>query len=493
MEKTLRIGLFICTSLLFLFAILSIVNLYHGVHFFFPWGYWLIAATSLVTLIVLALISRTKTKYELSNSGEKIDRACTCTTKEECTYSSRESCPYEKTKCVAFPSLQKKTDKRRVVLCIVAALSVISFVLLLKNESAWAESIRALCVSLFAAIVIAFLIDIRGRMREYQEYFVNLLSSNDYLNHLDDDALSKLRNRIIWVMHAKDYPNMPRSIIDLDEKLCLMLRKPFFKTFTQIIKLSKASNNGTTEIIKHCNVVYKALNPGKTDNPVSVDIGLSNSVIINNAILNDDTRLKEEAVRILKIKSFRAYIDDCPTPYNLIPYIRIVVMRKNDPSGYNAQIHIAPAMTEEADNTYSNKEKPLNTGNMKLTGMNTTKNDTPGDITNISADIIGNYHNVDLFLQFKKHVIIEFEYDIIVPSNDYCFTKMLRYPVKYFKLDYSLGEGFENEFLTGKLIGTLIEPPDLSTHLSTDKKTISFLTQSWLLPKNGVFIAHCKE
>lgn len=493
MEKFLRISLFVCTILLTLFAVGTVVNLYIGLKFFFPWGYWLIAAVSIIALIALVFYARIVEKLMPTKPVEKIGRSCTCTTKEECIYNSRESCPFDKINCVAYPSLQRKTDKRRIILLIVAVVSVGVFLYLLKCDSPWAESIKALCVSLIAAIGIAFLIDIQGRMKEYQEYFVNLLSSNDYLNHLDDEALSKLRNRIIWVLHAKGYPNMPKSIINLDEKLCLMLRQPFFKTFKQNIKLSKKDNNGVSEITKHCNVVYKAINPGKSENPVSVDIGLSNSVIIDNALLDYDDKLKEEAKRILRIKAFKAFIDDYPTPYNLLPYIRIVVMRKKDTSGYNAQIHIAPAELNEDVSIYSNKEKPLNTGNMEPNGKSSTENKSSDGSPIISVDVIENHHNVDLFIQFRKHVIIEFEYDIIVPIKDHCFTKMLRYPVKYFNLDYSLGEGFDDTFLTGMLIGTLIEPPDLSTHLSEDRKTISFVTQSWLLPKNGVFIAHYKE
>lgn len=492
MEKALRISLYVCTSLLLLFAILLIINMYHELQWFLPWGYWLIAAVNLITLVVFVFYSdRISKKANPVPRVERISRACTCTTKEECTYSSRENCPYEKTNCVAFSSHKRKLNYRRLLLFMILVISAIVFFCLIKKDTPVAEIIRTLCVSLFAAILIAFLIDMPGKMKEYQEYFVNLLSSNDYLNHLDDDALSKLRNRIIWVLHAKDYPNMPKSIIKLDEQLCIMLRRPFFKTFNQSVKLLKTTkNNGAFyEITKQCNVVYKVINPGRWNNPVSVDIGLSNAVLIESSILNDDEQLKQEAQRILQIKTFKAYIDDDPTPYDLLPYIRIVVMRKEDSSGYNAQIHLATTMSGETQVNYSNKDNPLSTSNME----HRSSKSEPNGATSIPADIVGSTHNIDLFLEFKKQVIIEFDYDIIVQESDHCFTKMLRYPVKYFNLNYSLGEGFNDSLLTGMLIGTLIDPPDLTTNLSKDKKTIRFVTHSWLLPKNGVFIAHYKK
>ena len=85
------------------------------------------------------------------------------------------------------------------------------------------------------------------------------------------------------------------------------------------------------------------------------------------------------------------------------------------------------------------------------------------------------------------------QYEIKVPVDDICYTKRLRYPVKYFHLDYILNEQIKNFRLTGQLLGTLIDQNDIYIEISDDKKHVCMRTHNWLLPKNGAFIVHCKE
>lgn len=395
---------------------------------------------------------------------------CPYSIKQDCPYNKISKCPYDTTHCHAFHNNKKTTIRKYVFIALFVGALVLYFLALEKAEdkAIW-KTIETISLSIISASVVAFLIDLPGKMKEYQSYFVDLLSSSEYLKHLDEDGLSNLRQRVTWLQHAQDYPNMPRELLRLDERICQMMRAPYFKRFSQIMLLSKKDK----EITKTCVVEYTVNNPGSDGTSASVDIGLSTSVMFKSNALDKDEDLKKEAERIIKIKKFIAHIDGASS-YDLTSHIRILVYKgKSDNSNYNGEIHIAPLKE------YSNKLSPLNA--QKLSSGKKQKS-IPIDIAESNA--------IDLFIEFKKELIIKLEYEIIVPAEDKCFSKRLRYPVKYFHLDYTLQEGFDDTTLSGDLIGTLIDSKDISLFQSKDKKRLTFDTRSWMLPKNGVFIVH---
>ena len=395
---------------------------------------------------------------------------CPFTLKQDCPYDKLSKCPYDISHCHSFHT-NKKTKIRRYIFVLIFILSTILFFLsisIFKDNKCW-DIIETLSLSVISAGIVAILIDLPGKMKEYQSYFVELLSSNEYLKHLDEEGLSNLRQRVTWIQHAQDYPNMPRELLQLDEKICKMMREPYFKRFSQIMLLNKTENN----IRKRCTVEYTVKNPGADGVTAAVDIGLSSSVIFSTDALKSKAKLINEASDILKINKFIAYIDGT-VPYDLTNHIRILVYEgKSDNSSYNGEIHIAPLKT------YSNKLSPL-------TSTELLKNKKKKKIEIEVADT----NAIDFYIEFKKELVIKLEYEILVPAEDKCFSKRLRYPVKYFHLDYSLQDGFENTTLSGELIGTLIDRKDISFFQSEDKKRLTFETRSWLLPKNGVFIVH---
>lgn len=465
-----RLFLFICTSLILLVGIFSIVVYYAFELNLTPVKDFLIILISIISFILLSYGIDFRLCFNLRGKNKE---DCPFIDKEDCPFASKSECPYNTTFCIAFQGNKKRVIKSYLLmlLFIITLCTYVASVLGVFNDHT--NVINNICLSLISAMLVAYLIDIPGKMKEYHEYFVDLLSSNEYLRHLDDDRLSKLRKKITWVLHAKDYPNMPRALIQLDERICNMLREPYFKEFSQIISLTKSGSN----VLKLNTVEYTIQNPGADNRYISADIGLSNSIRFSDSALKDDKCLITELKQIIDIKSFHVYIDDDKIPFNLLPYIRILVVKgKRDTTDYNGEIHIAPLYD------YSNKDNPLSATNMNRENSSTEKKYEIGEINK----------NIDLYLMFKKRIVVKLEYEISVPEDDICFSKRLRYPVKYFNLDYSLGNGFEDVKLSGQLIGTLIDQEDISYYLSENKRKLSFRTHNWLLPKNGVFIVHSK-
>lgn len=95
-----------------------------------------------------------------------------------------------------------------------------------------------------------------------------------------------------------------------------------------------------------------------------------------------------------------------------------------------------------------------------------------------------------LYVQFADKIRVFLEYIVVVPVEDNSYTKRLRYPVKYYNLDYKLEENVQFT-LAGQIMGTLIDQGDVATDIDKKKKRISLKTRNWLLPKNGVVIVHC--
>lgn len=462
--RTRRVILLVLAFCLVVTTIISLISHYGNKPLTCPLYEYIGLGLSVLLLIFLSYdidfricFKRTDTKKE-----------CPFMSKNDCPYSTVLDCPYNTSHCKSFPERNKRNIRTYMLwILLVASLTLYIVSVIVIKQGPFYDIATPICLSIISAIAVAFLIDLPGKMREYQGYFVDLLSSNDYLKQLDDEALSKLRKQITWVQHAKDYPNMPRELIELDERLCNMLREPYFEEFTQIITLTKVND----KIIKHCSVEYTIKNPGRDGRKVSVDIGLSNAVIFSD--INNEELLKSEAAKTLKINKFVAYFDNNENAYNLEPHSRILVYTDvPDNTDYNGEIHIAPL------NEYSNKSNPLSIKNLSS---------TPSEQSVVE---VAKTNKIDFCIEFEQKVVIKFEYEIMVPEKDKCFSKRLRYPVKYFKLDYILGEGFDNVKLSGQLIGTLIDQQNISFYQSKDKKQLSFWTHSWLLPQNGVFIVH---
>lgn len=415
--------------------------------------------------------------------------SCPYYSKDQCPYGSISKCPYNISGCYAFPKSQKSQKKSYWLFTFVIIAILIIVISTLYTESGSCELfnwdvfntkdvltiLQTISISFIGAVCVAYLFDIPGRMAEYQNYFINLLSSSDYLKKMEEKDLLELRSRITWLLHIKDVPNMPKGLIAMDKKICKMLKEPYFKEYTQIVSLVRNEDPkapGTLQ--KKISIEYIAFNPYNTQHPVIMDIGLANSVNFGNEVSI------EKAKELFKLIDFTVYVDSDESKYDLKPHIDIkIAEEKEDGLLYNGKILLAPRGNE------SNKETPLNISS--LTGINKTSEN------NVNYEITESSTHIGLYMKFADKIKVKLQYEITVPEEDVTFTKRLRYPVKYFHIDYTLGQGLDDYFLAGQLLGTLIDQNNISVEILQNKRHICMKTHSWLLPKNGVVIVHCKS
>ena len=161
---------------------------------------------------------------------------------------------------------------------------------------------------------------------------------------------------------------------------------------------------------------------------------------------------------------------------------------------YNGIVSIRPI------DEVSNKENPFSPSFIKQKEKEQSNKPKAKDAENgKSADVQHNYKPIEktaqvgLWASFCKKIQVKLEFDIAVPKVDVSYTKRLRYPVKLFNLDYSLGKDVDGYTVVGQMMGTLIDQQDVSTNLSSDHKRITMRTHDWLLPKNGAVVVHCKD
>lgn len=319
--------------------------------------------------------------------------------------------------------------------------------------------------SIIAAVVCTIVMDIPARMKEYQKYFIGLLSSSDYLKSLSEDDLSKLRNMATMQLHTKDVPNMPKGLIDLDNKILAMLKKPYFKSYTQIIHVEKGDTGFLKKTIK---VDYVAHNPYSKEHPIKMDIGFASSLKYNKDIDEEQSR------SIFKIKKFFITFDDKIDQVDFRSYIKVqYAHREYKGLQYNGVIQIASNESGDCIDLSINKNDRDNFGQVHIPFEEFDGKEKP------------------FYVRFSDKIHVSYEYELQVPEDDISSTKRLRYPVKYFYQDYSISRDLKYK-LVGQLIGTLIDQDSVSIDNLDDGHRISIRTRNWLLPKNGTMIVHSK-
>lgn len=433
----------------------------------------LIEYISLTSLIILAIINmpwRLIVKY-LCNWG-RVKENCPYYFKDDCPYGSKEDCVYNSKNCRAHG----KTKRRKIhflwpmiIICLVAAFFIeIKFNnkdLDISKDNYLNFLFPILC-SIAATGIVAALIDIPGRMKEYQSYFIDLFSSSDYLKKMSEEQLTSLRKEVTWLLHIKDYPNMPKKLIDMDERFCKMLKMPYYKEYSQTVNVKQEDGSS---LRKKIDIEFTAYNPHHKDNPVKMDVSFSNSLCFT------DGANKVTAQKLFSLNKITCSIDNFDSEVNLKPYIKIGVSQEaRDGFSYNGRIALM------------SKEDKTGTFNSPLSITNESKKEGGEEVL---FDEDPECSNAKLYLSFRDKIKVKIQYEIVVPKDDTCFTKRLRYPAKYFHLDYQVGEDV-NFNVVGQLIGTLMDQPDVSIDVSENKKRIKMNTHNWLLPKNGAVVVH---
>lgn len=433
--------------------------------------------------------------------SKKDKEQCPYINKADCPFGSKKECLYDNNNCCAFPksSIRKW---RRVLLLSIFVIAVVLYtigLIMFDDNSCHCKTcpclttgfqiINPILLSLISASIMAFLIDIPGRMRENQEYFVNLLSSADYLKQLDELDLSKLRDRITWVQHLKFLPNMSNSMVDLDRKICAMFSQPYCKNYTQHVTLSKKGCD-SGKVKKEVSIEYTAHNPYGANRPISVDIGLSNSLKLNCFSQSDNKSndkddvekcVKNDANNSLVLKKFEIVFDDESEPIDILPLIskRVVHVPENG-LGYNSNVYLVWRQPRNVDDCLSVSDL----------ASAVKSNPQLGEQSDIDVSDRSNNH---LNISINKKVKVKICYELLLLEDDIAFTKRLRYAVKDFTLDYRLADGMEDYVVSGQLLGTLLNQTDISTHLSSDKSKIHLRTVGWLLQQNGALVVHSRK
>lgn len=394
----------------------------------------------------------------------------------KCPYGKKEQCPYDAALCSRFRQ-NSKPHRVSVTVGILLTLSLICTIVnaLITNGvsteefgklSTWVSILSPIANSIIAAILCAIVMDIPSRMAEYQGYFINLLSSADYLKEMDENQLVELRNKVTWQMHIKDVPRMPKGLIRMDQEILNMLKQPYYKTYNQHTDV-KPCLDFKGMLKKIVRVDYIAHNPYENNHPIRMDIGMAFSIKLNDDMGKDSS---EEIEKWFKINKFDITIDSSDSHKNILPYIKAIILEKReDGLDYNCKLQLCPRSKNKENYIDLSKELDLNSSGLKYEKTDEEDN--------------------ALFISFSDKIHVHIEFEICTREDDYCFSKRLRYPVKYFYLDYTIDKDL-NYQLSGQLIGTMIDQSDVKPDILDDGKRICLRTHSWLLPKNGAIIVH---
>lgn len=391
---------------------------------------------------------------ELRKQRRKLE-PCPAESREQCKFGLEDECNYDKKDCFLKKEREhkKKRDKTRLKVIIFIAIGIILFLSSsilenlkgIQNEAVTDLIIKNLVtilsgvsISIIAGAILTFIIDIPSKLKEYETSFLNALSSNNYLKSLDEAKLIQLRKDTTEQLHAKNAPFMATGLIDIDQRICDLLKQPYYTRYRQSVICSDIANDSDYVYKEHM-VDYCLKNPyGKNKEAVEY-IGFSNLILKKNGDVND-------FISHLKIEY---KIDD------------------ND-------------KLEFAHNSYKIESTSLNN---KVEFY-----DTKLMLCGISNDSQPESRGIKVC--FKKTLEVHMEYRIKVPKDDICFSKRMRHPVKNFRLDYSYTNSQIKLF--GQIFGTELKQSDISIKYLADN-IISLETFDWLLPDNGAIVVMTKK
>lgn len=363
---------------------------------------------------------------------------------DECPYNSENECNFDKRHCHLVEQKKNKKKMSRfllyIILCILVGLLFYVIITVLSlapsfqfNYSNYFYSIiSGISISIVTGAVLAIVIDVPSRLRDYEDSFVNALTSNNYLKGLDENRLTKLRNDITEQLHKANAPCMARGLIKIDQRVCELLRQPYYSRYRHTVKCTLLENSDFVE--KEHSIDYKLINPYSVNRDAVEYIRFSNLILTNG---NEDEKCK--AFRDLKI-----------------------TCRKDD----------------EKEIDYSDKIE------LKYKSIN---KDTEFYDTKVILDSKDNSHQDinGIRVAFKNNICVHIQYKVKVHKDDICFTKRLQHPAKNFRLDYTYNN--PSVKLYGQIFGTEIKQSDISIKY-INQNALSLETFDWLLPDNGAIV-----
>lgn len=368
-------------------------------------------------------------------------RTCNFTNLSECPYASVDECKFNKKNCFRkkkAPIFTITSLKILVVILIGLLIALVSIYLDAKIKFTGSHlvfgALSSIAVSLIAGAVLAWMIDIPSKLKEYENSIVNALVSNNYLKSLDEERLTQLRKDVTEQLHKVNVPCMARGLIDIDQKICNLLKQPYYTRYRQIVVCKKDEVNGV--IVKHHTIDYKLINPYSVNSKATEYISIANLVLSNGK-----DNMKDKAITDVRI---RCIIDD------------------GQAKNLSSEIEFDSSSVDSRETFYDTK--------VELVAKNDSyKGDKKG-----------------LKIEFDKSLEVKMSYDIVVDKDDISFTKRLRHPAKNFRLDYTF-ETTSPIKIFGQLFGTELKQSDFLIRYPLPN-SVSLESFEWLLPDNGAIV-----
>lgn len=370
---------------------------------------------------------------------------CGYSSKSECPFSNPEKCSYDKRNCHLMNKENEKKNPNavscRIMICALVGFIIYILCILLEQVLDFPYSrevyfiISGICQSLLAAAVLAIVIDIPSKLEDYKSSIIEALSSDSYLKMLEESKLTLLRKKVTEQLNKMSAPNMPKGLIEKDQWICELLRKPYYSRYRHFVSCSDIDGDDNFILKKH-NINYKLINPYGKHKEMTEHIKVTNLVYLHD--------ISEESINDMKISctidggTKREYIPGTDFDFKKEPFTE---------SFYNTKVSIK---------------------------MKENKSFSPEEIAKGGIPV-----------RFKEHIQVEISYTIKVAKRDICFTKRLQHPAKNFELCYSYER--KNGRLCGQIFGTDIKQSDVNIHYINDNN-ICMTTFDWLLPNNGAMI-----
>lgn len=368
-------------------------------------------------------------------------RTCNFTNLSECPYASVDECKFNKKNCFRkkkAPIFTITTLKILVVILVGLLITLVSIYLDANVKFTGSHlvfgALSSIAVSLIAGAVLAWMIDISSKLKEYENSIVNALVSNNYLKSLDEERLTQLRKDVTEQLHKVNVPCMARGLIDIDQKICNLLKQPYYTRYRQTVVCKKDEVNSV--IVKHHTIDYKLINPYSVNSKATEYISIANLVLSNGK-----DNMKDKAITDVRI---RCIIDD------------------GQAQDLSSDIEFESSSVDSRETFYDTK--------VELVAKNDSyKGDKKG-----------------LKIEFDKSLEVKMSYDIVVDKDDISFTKRLRHPAKNFRLDYTF-ETTSPIKIFGQLFGTELKQSDFLIRYPLPN-SVSLESFEWLLPDNGAIV-----
>ena len=377
-------------------------------------------------------------------------RNCTYGTISECPYNTPAECKFDKGKCLhekkqSHSFYQDSSKTRLIIYGLIAALVYVLATIYEADISSITQGskiydiVSAMSLSIVAGVILTFAIDLPTRLKDYEKSFIYALSSNAYLKTLDEQKLTKLRNDVTEQLHKSNAPQMARGLITMDQKVCELLRMPYYTRYRHSVICEEPDTNNY--ITKEHTIEYKLINP------YGVNKEGKEILQMTNLVKREDAASTASEGGVLDLLEFSCVVDD--------EDLRDI---KNE-----SEVVCEPL---EKQDEYYNTRVVLKT--KKTTSDSKKKNQEEG-----------------VLVSFKDNIQVRIRYKIKVHKEDRCFSKRLQHPAHNFRLDYSCKS--DNVKLYGQIFGTEMKQQDMSIKSASDN-SISLECFDWLLPQNGAIV-----